>query len=750
MKSLSKSPLDRFRQLTYSQKFTLITLVFALPVIAFIPLFLDQSTRIDQYGHKELSGTLYLRPLWQLTADLQSYVFIAHEYSDGNQQVSEVNAAQTRVDADVEALQKIDLVYGTSLSTGDTVKALNAQWTEIKKAVQNRDWRGFEAQQSLLFNNLSALTARVGDTSYLILDPDLDTYYLMDMVLLKLPENQGLVFEMLRTSEQAANHGGLSVENQAQLIVLIGRVEANLDAMQRNIDVAIQNDQTGTIEQVLTEPMSSYRTSLQGFADFINAELNKPDPALEMGSEFISSYQNAYNANLFFYSSASQALETGVQNRINRLSVQLYTVVAIALLSILVAFIIGRSMMRSLSLPLRQLFEATRRLAGGDMTTRVPTVRQSAELSQVADAFNLMAQELERDKSALVERTLELDAARSQSEQRTQTLQTISEISRLISSEQRLDVLLPLITQVIGEKLYFYHCAIFLIDEHHKFAVMQAANSLEGRHLLRRGFKIQIADNTAIEHVITTGNPRLVSDGTSVLTQLNQSSLSKIDSMLLLPIRIAGEVSGLLEIQSSEITAFQKEDTNVLLILADQIAITIQNARSFEQAEHALHEVEAASRQLTAQAWQGFLETAEAKGYRYDGIKPEPLKTIQKSTEETDTLLIPIQLRGQIIGRLKLRVSDAKRKWTDDERAIIESTADRVAIALESARLLEDAQKRASRETFLSEIGTKLGASFQLDSILRDAVEELGQTLKGSTVSFQLVNPSAPPPEHLK
>jgi K+-sensing histidine kinase KdpD len=64
-------------------------------------------------------------------------------------------------------------------------------------------------------------------------------------------------------------------------------------------------------------------------------------------------------------------------------------------------------------------------------------------------------------------------------------------------------------------------------------------------------------------------------------------------------------------------------------------------------------------------------------------------------------------------------------------------------LALEGARLLDEAQKRAARETFLSEVATKLSASFQLDSILRDTVQELGQTLKNSTVTFQLVNPSS-------
>jgi GAF domain-containing protein len=106
---------------------------------------------------------------------------------------------------------------------------------------------------------------------------------------------------------------------------------------------------------------------------------------------------------------------------------------------------------------------------------------------------------------------------------------------------------------------------------------------------------------------------------------------------------------------------------------------------------------------------------------------------------------VPVQLRGQVIGRLKLKATDSSHKWTEDELAIIESTAERLALAMDGARLLDEAQKRAARETFLSELAAKLGASFQMDSILRDTVEELGQTLKGSTVTFQLVNPSTPP-----
>jgi len=133
----------------------------------------------------------------------------------------------------------------------------------------------------------------------------------------------------------------------------------------------------------------------------------------------------------------------------------------------------------------------------------------------------------------------------------------------------------------------------------------------------------------------------------------------------------------------------------------------------------------------------------QTKGYRYNGIKPEPLREPISSKNGNGALLQPVQLRGQTIGQLELKASNPSRQWTEDELAILEATAERVAIALESARLLEDAQKRAIRETFLSDMAAKLGTSFKLDSILRNTVEELGQTLKGSTVSFQLVDPLA-------
>lgn len=328
---------------------------------------------------------------------------------------------------------------------------------------------------------------------------------------------------------------------------------------------------------------------------------------------------------------------------------------------------------------------------------------------------------------------------------RTEQFEGIADVARSIASIQEMDQLLPAITKLISERFGFYHVGIFLLDNNKEFALLQAANGEGGSRMLARGHRLRVGQQGIVGYVSLHGTARIALDVGEEAVYFNNPDLPETHSEVALPLKFGHETIGALDIQSTETNAFSQEDVDLFSVLADQVSVAIQNARSLEQAQRALHEVEVASRQLTGQAWSGYSESIRSRGYRYDGIKPEPLKKTSKTVDEQEAFTLPVQLRGQTIGRLKLKSADASRKWTEDELAIIESTAERVAIAMDSARLLDEAQKRATRETFLSELAAKLGTSFQLDSILRDTVEELGQALKGSTVTFQLVNPSAPP-----
>jgi GAF domain-containing protein len=98
----------------------------------------------------------------------------------------------------------------------------------------------------------------------------------------------------------------------------------------------------------------------------------------------------------------------------------------------------------------------------------------------------------------------------------------------------------------------------------------------------------------------------------------------------------------------------------------------------------------------------------------------------------------PIKILNQEIGVIDIQSNDGDRKWTEDDIALIKMVADRAAIALENARLLDITLRRASKEQAISEITTKIGSSIDIQNILKTAVEELGQTISASTVSIYL------------
>ena len=263
--------------------------------------------------------------------------------------------------------------------------------------------------------------------------------------------------------------------------------------------------------------------------------------------------------------------------------------------------------------------------------------------------------------------------------------------------------------------------------------------------MMSRGYRLPVGQLGIVSSVAQRGQPRIALKTGQDASLVPNTELPEIQSQLALPLKSGNEVIGVLDIQSTTENDFTETDIATLSILADQVGISLQNALLFEESQRALREANIESFQVSRQAWKEYAGAISTKGYRYDGIKSEPLKEFKPVRSATDSLLIPVQLRGQTIGRLKLNPSERAHEWSDDELMMVRATAERVALALEGARLLDDAQKRATREAFLSEVATKLSTSFQLDSILRDTVQELGQNLRNSTVTFQLVNPSASP-----
>jgi GAF domain-containing protein len=363
-------------------------------------------------------------------------------------------------------------------------------------------------------------------------------------------------------------------------------------------------------------------------------------------------------------------------------------------------------------------------------------------LRQVREIFQALQAGHAQLEERVTERTADLLRANQKTEEQASRLRTVAEVSRLAASIPEQNRLMNLLTNLISGQLGYYHIGIFLLDEHQEYAILSAANSEGGEKMLARGHRLRVGQQGIVGYVTESGKPRITLDVGVDANFFTNPDLPETRSEMCLPLKVKDMVIGALDIQSAEANAFSEDDYSVLSILADQVAIAIQNAKANEETRRALQEAEIASSQLMGRTWKEYLDKRNVMGYQFRGLRAEPILSKTNDVEMDGMIHVPIRLRGQVIGSLKLNRSDKHPSWSEDERALVQATAERVALAMENARLLEDAQHRAVKEQKISDITSKIGQSINLRNVLLTAVEELGHAIPGSDVIIQFQSES--------
>jgi GAF domain-containing protein len=402
----------------------------------------------------------------------------------------------------------------------------------------------------------------------------------------------------------------------------------------------------------------------------------------------------------------------------------------------------GVILARRLAVPLVDLTGTATRIADGEIQLQA-AIGGPREIVTLATAFNTMTAQLRNLISNLEQRVQERTNAL---EKRASQLQTVSDVARALTSVQDINRLLPDITRLVSERFGFYHVGIFLLDEANEFAILRAANSEGGARMLNRQHKLKLDSNSIVGFATSHNEPRVALDVGTDSVYFNNPDLPNTQSEMALPLRISGRVIGALDVQSTEPNAFSEEDVSTLSILADQIAIAIENARLFGESSAALTETEKTFERYIKQEWGTFAGQAKSTGYLFDGnrilpIKPkgqqEKVKTLAQTgrlslERASSEITIPIKLRGQTVGFLEVNSKKGSRQWTRDEITLLEAAAERAALALENARLVESAQRRVTRERAIGEISTRIGTVTNVDAIMQLAVEELGRKIGGA------------------
>jgi len=336
-------------------------------------------------------------------------------------------------------------------------------------------------------------------------------------------------------------------------------------------------------------------------------------------------------------------------------------------------------------------------------------------------------------------------------ERRARQLQAASAVGSAASNMRNIEQLLARVSHLISERFGFYHVGIFLLDERNEYAVLQGSNSPGGRRMLEHGHKLKIGEVGIVGSVAATQSARISLDVGDDAIFFNNPDLPDTRSEMALPLMAGGILLGVLDVQSSEPNAFAEDDIATLQILADQIAVSIQTALSFKQAQDAIETTRRAFEERSFKGWQNFFGSEGELGFLSIGEKTiQVSRTMAPEIEQTlvagrveigsdgNTISVPVQSRNQIIGAIRLQKPLDSGIWSEEEITDAQNLANQLSLALESARLYEESRLRAEREAAIAEVTGKIGADPSVDAILQTTVREIGSLLDDTQISIHL------------
>ena len=386
-----------------------------------------------------------------------------------------------------------------------------------------------------------------------------------------------------------------------------------------------------------------------------------------------------------------------------------------SMLALLLGAILSYYASRAVSNPIRELIETFDKIEQGDLSQRAP-ITATDELGIVTMHFNRMVSRLDELQNTLEQQVVE----------RTKQLSATNEVGRVASSSLDPDELLAKVILLVPERFGYYYAAIYLLDPSEKWAELKEATGEAGKLLRQNRHRLEVAGRSMVGTAIREKTARIAQIASEEKQRYENPILPYTRSEIALPLIVGDRVLGALNVQSTKESDFGPQVIETMQNMAGQVAIALDNARLFQEAQNNIREMRTIQQQYLLEGWSGFTAQKEDELEYQVGDEPD---------EKSKKIEVSISLRDQVLGQIRF---ESTEDWTPEQESLANAVATQAAIALENARLISESRQIAVYERMLAEINSKIWSSATIDGVLQTAVKELGRRLSASQATIEL------------
>ena len=202
-------------------------------------------------------------------------------------------------------------------------------------------------------------------------------------------------------------------------------------------------------------------------------------------------------------------------------------------------------------------------------------------LFQALQESTQLSSTLEAERAMLAERTNVLQEANLSLQRRAIYLDASARVSQALSTIFEVQPLIEHVVTAINYHFELDHAGVFLVDDTGKWATLSAASSAGGREMVAQGYRVERGQASLVGQAAEMRKTQIAAANDDDQLDSATPALPEARSATALPLIAAGELVGVLEVQSTEDSAFDQDNVRALEGLAGQIAVAIDNARRF-------------------------------------------------------------------------------------------------------------------------------------------------------------------------